>query len=425
MTRTTWPPSATNLPRQLSRIMLIWALLCTLAACGGGTPSDTQIANNGGGGVGEGGTGAPATAASIGVVTGKDDTSITVNNITFDRQAATIEDAQATPLTDADLKPGMWVAVEGYTDDSGANPLASHIRVYPAVRGEVSGVDHDKATLTVLGSTVALSADTLVEGRQGHPLAEGDTVEVHGPLGSQAGTVLASRVDKLSTPPTMAWPYQLRGKVSQLDTTLSTMKVGAQRVSYLGASVTLTSTLANGMVVRVAATKMPAKGQIWAIERLSTDHALPLNLSFLYVEGVVDQWQAGPSFWIEDLFTNATTANGRQLVTADGQRIAAIGGLRSGVLVAKSVALSTPGESPEFKLSGSISSYQSLADFKLNSVTIDASQATFTAGGASQLGKDAKVSLSGPVQGRKLVASKIKVITAAPAAAAASSASAP
>ena len=423
MKRNNWPPSATDLPRQISRTLLIWLLLCTLVACGGGTQTDAQTASTGsGGGVGEGGTGAPVTAASIGVVTGKDDTSITVNNITFDRQAATIEDALANPLSDADLKPGMWVSVEGYADDTGANPLASHIRIYPAVRGEVSGVNQDKATITVLGSTVSLSADTLVEGRQGQPLAEGDTVEVHGALGAQAGTVLASRVDKLAAPPTTPWPYQLRGKVSQLNTTLSTMKVGAQRVSYLGASVTLPGSLSNGMVVRVAATQLPAKGQPWVIERLSIDHALPQNLSFLYVEGVVDQWQSGPSFWIEDLFTNATTAYGRQLITADGQRIAAIGGLHNGVLVAKSVVLSKAGESPEFKLSGTINIFQSLADFKLNSVSIDASQAVFTTGDASQVGKGAKVWVSGPVQGRKLVASKIKVITAAPAA---SSASAP
>jgi hypothetical protein len=415
------PPAAWPGPMlQWALLALSLALTLMLSACGGGDPQTAGI-----GGVGEDGTGAPATAASIGVVTGKDEHSITVNNITFDRQAATIEDALANPLSDADLKPGMWVSVEGYADDNGATPLASRIRIYPAARGVVSSVDANQATLTVLGSTVTIASDTLIEGRQGVPLAEGDIVEVHGALNSKDASVLASRIDKLSAPPATAWPYQLRGKVSQLDQPPGTMKVGAQRVAYRGATVTLPSTLANGMIVRVAASQPPAKGQDWTIERLTTDHALPQNLAFLYVEGVVDGWQSGPSFWIEDLLTDASTANGKLLVTADGQRVAAIGALRKGVLVAKSVTITEAGSSPEFRLSGLVSSYQSLGDFKLNAVSIDASGASFTAGDATQVGLGAKVAVVGQVQGRKLVASKIKVIVAAAAAAAASSASAP
>jgi hypothetical protein len=135
------------------------------------------------------------------------------------------------------------------------------------------------------------------------------------------------------------------------------------------------------------------------------------NLSFLYVEGIVAQWAAGPSFVIESLPVNASTANGKLTVTQDGQRIAAIGALRDGVLVAKSVTVVVPGSSPTFVLAGPVAAYQSLADFKVRAVSIDASGARFTVGDASQVANDTKVRVEGQIVGRKLVASKIKIVT--------------
>jgi hypothetical protein len=98
-------------------------------------------------------------------------------------------------------------------------------------------------------------------------------------------------------------------------------------------------------------------------------------------------------------------------VTQDGQRVAAIGALRDGVLVAKSVAVVVSGTSPTFVLAGPVAAYQSLADFKVRAVSVDASGATFSAGDASQVINDIKVKVEGQIVGRKLVATKIKIVT--------------
>jgi hypothetical protein len=379
-----------------------------LTACGGGADSLAS------GGVGEGGTGASLQAASIGVITGIDGHSIPVNGVTFDRSAAIIADdmADAGVLSDKDLKPGMWVQVEGVTDANGNAPEAKSIQVIPAVRGEISSVDSNQTTITVLDNKVQVDTNTtLVEGTGGAALAVGDTVEVHGLLGASAGTVVASRIDKLAAMPVRDYPYELRGKVTKLDATAKTMKVGGQLVSYANANLVLPKALSNGMVLRVSADLAPTAGQAWAIKRLLPDQAPVSNLSFLYVEGIVDQWTTGPSFLIESLPVNAATANGKLTVTQDGQRVAAIGALRDGVLVAKSVAVVVSGTSPTFVLAGPVAAYQSLADFKVRAVSVDASGATFSAGDASQVINDIKVKVEGQIVGRKLVATKIKIVT--------------
>jgi hypothetical protein len=299
------------------RHLHLWTALLmslVLTACGGGADSLAS------GGVGEGGTGASLQAASIGVITGLDGQTITVNGVTFDRSAAIIADdmADAGVLSDKELKPGMWVQVEGVTDADGNAPVANSIQVIPAVRGEISSVDGGQATITVLDNTVEIDASTLLEGTGGAALAVGDTVEVHGLLGASTGTVMASRIDKLATMPVRDYPYELRGKVTKLDPTAKTMKVGGQLVSYANANLVLPKALSNGMVLRVSADLAPTAGQAWAIKRLLPDQAPVSNLSFLYVEGIVDQWTHGAQ--LPDRILAGQRCHGQRQVDGDAGR---------------------------------------------------------------------------------------------------------
>jgi hypothetical protein len=389
------------------RHALACLMLGALAACGGGQTTAS------GSGVGEGGTGAPVATASVGVVNGLDASTLTVNGATFDRQSARIEAASGETLDEAALKPGMWVQVEGNSDDTGGAAVATVIRIQPALRGEVSSVDGGNSTVTVLDNSVAVGSSTLMDGYTGE-LAVGDLVEVHGPLSATAGVVQASRIDKLPGLDTQRWPYQLKGKVSLLDATAHTMTVGGKQVDFGSAVVTLPRSLVNGMVVRVAGSAAPRSGQPWVVEQLTVDQALPLNLGFLYVEGYTSQWQSGPRFQIDNLDVDASTANGKAQLTRDGQRVAVIGSLRNGSMVAKSVTVVVDGNAPVFTLSGPVKGYVSLADFTLRSVAVDASSAVFQAGSASDLANEVKVKVVGRVVGRKLVAGKITVLPATP-----------
>jgi hypothetical protein len=361
------------------------------------------------GGVGEDGTGAPVTI-SVGVVTGLSDTSVTVNDVTFEKNGAAVTDGFGMRLTFDDLRLGMWLEVQGTIDEATALGKAVTIRVRPAVRGVVTSVGGDGASISLLQSTVRYDIGiTVVDGLDSTlDLAPGDTVEVHGALGAAAGSVEATRLEKLASAD--AKPFELRGRVVALDAMARTMTVGRQVVSYADAVVTLRQSLAVGQVVRVSATLPPTAGRPWRVERLTTDQALPANAGFVYAEGVVSSWTTGPRFALEDAPVDATTANNRVVVTADGQRVAIIGFVRDGTLVARSVAIVRPGQPVVFTLSGPVTNFVSVSDFRVRSTSIDATAATYTAGAAGDLANGKVVRVVGTLQGRRIVASKVQFL---------------
>jgi len=397
----TWRSWRTMRPGRLFSLSLTFAclvlLIATLTACGGG--------------VGEDGTGAPVKATSVGVVTGISADSITVNDQTYALSAsAQVSDAMVGSLSVADIQPGMWVQVQGQTDAHGDAAVALSVELIPSVRGQITNVGAGLATLTVLDTTVSLDANTLVSGQSTQALQVGDTVEVHGLLDPSLGLIAATRVTQVSG---ASVNTELRGKVTELNTTAGTMRVGGRLVSFARASIALPTGLIEGMVVRVSSSLAPLTGQTWVLDRVlpSQDLALSMNAAFVYVEGYVDDWSAGPVFSMDGLPVSATGANGRTAVTQNGQRVAVIGSLQGGRLIAKSVAIVNPGVATRFTLFGDISNFVSAADFKVRFVQIDASQASFTVGNASQLADGVRVRVDGTVQGRAIVATKMKILS--------------
>lgn len=362
------------------------------------------------GGVGTDGTG--GASISVGVVTGLGDGTVTVNGVTFDRSKATVSDAFDQALGAEALRLGMWLEVTGVVDEEQGTASAQSIRVRPTVRGQVSAVDGSTVSVTVLGTTVRYDdVGTVIEGAEtAGAILAGDVVEVHGPLSNAPGNVDASRIERLATAFTPAQPVELRGRVSNLDTVARTLTVGRQPVRYDAASLTLRRALANGQVVRVSAAAAPAPSQPWRVERMTSDQSLPDNLGFVYVEGVTSAWTAGPIFELEGVSVNATTANDRTLVSGDGQRVAVIGSLSAGVLNAKSVARSLPGQPVVFVLGGAISDYKSIADFRVRGVAINATSATFVGGNAQGLVDTRRVRVTGNVSGTRLIATRVEYL---------------
>jgi aspartate 1-decarboxylase len=364
-----------------------------------------------GGGVGEDGTGAPVKATSVGVVTGISADSVTVNDQTYALPASVeVSDAMVGPLSASDIQPGMWVQVQGEADAQGGSAVASRIQLIPSARGEVTNVEAGEATLTVLDTTIRLDANTLVSGASAQALRVGDTVEVHGLLDSSQAQITATRVAVVAGSQAVA---ELRGKVTALDAAQRTMQVGGRLVSYAQATVALGRALSEGMVVRVSSAQAPASGQIWVLDRVlpSQDLDPEVNAAFVYLEGYVDDFAAGPVFRIDGLAVVASGANGRTAITQNGQRVAVIGALRNGVLLAKTVSIVNPGLATRFTLFGDISAFVSVADFQVRGVQIDASQASFTVGNAGILADGVRVRVDGTVQGRSIVATKMKILS--------------
>ena len=379
---------------------LAWALLLTAPFIGCG------------GGVGEEGTGLEQPSASVGVLQGLSEKTVTVNGVSYSRSEATLTDGFGQPLPEQALGLGMWLEVIGRIDDSGRQGVADSIRVRAAARGVVSASSPGRLTLTVFDSSVRLSAGTVLEGAANvSALAAGDLVEVHGPLSNAAGDVSASRVEKLRSAPAPADGFELRGRVSQLDTINKTMLVGRRAVSYASARLTLRAALANGQTVRVSATTAPVGATPWAVARLTSDLALPANLSFLYTEGFVDELRSGPAFNLEDLPVDATSAEGKSAVTSEGLRVAVVGALNAGVLKAKSLVVVQPGEPVVFTLGGPVAEFVSSASFKVRNVAIDASAATFASPlTPAGLANGVRVRITGTVQGRGLLASRVEAL---------------
>jgi hypothetical protein len=364
------------------------------------------------GGVGTDGTGPPSAASTvtIGALTGLEESEITVNGVAYDRTGATIEDGFGMALSSDDLQLGMWVEVDASADEPSGRAIALSVKVRPAVRGSVTAVDGASFAVSVLQSNVRYdNATTVVDGVDtAAALRVGDVVEVHGALGATNGAVEASRIERLAVG--VRAPVELRGRVSNLDTVARTLTLGRQPVRYDTAQLTLRQAPSNGQVLRVQAAAAPSAGRAWAVERMTSDQPLPQNLGFVYVEGVTTQLAPGPLFDMEGLAVDATTASNKSVVTDNGQRVAVIGALVQGKLVAKSVARLVPGQPVTFVLSATVSQFESVANFRVRGVSIDARGATFVNGTSAELADGRRVRVTGVVNGRLLVATRVQFL---------------
>jgi Domain of unknown function (DUF5666) len=382
----------------VARLWLV-VVCAVLAACGGAGTDGTGPSGNDG------------NTVSVGVATGIGETTVRVNGVSYKRGNADITDGFGQPVNGDDLRLGMWLEVSGVVDEPGGVATAQTIRVRPAARGVVSAVDGGGFTVTVLQSAVRYdNASTVIEGADSAAaIAAGDVVEVHGPLGVGSGTVEASRIERLAV--AVRKPVELRGRVSAIDSAARTLTVGRQAVRYDAAALTLRQALADGQVVRVSSLSAPVAGQLWRVERMTSDQPLPDNLGFVYAEGVTTDWATGPLFTLEGVPVNATGANGKGAVTNNGQRVAVIGSLVAGTLNAKSVARSLPGQPVVFVLSAALTDVQSIADFRVRGVTIDATSAVFAGGTSVELANGRRVKVTGSVSGRRLIATKVEFLS--------------
>lgn len=362
-----------------------------------------------GGAVGEDGTGAYEPAISVGSVNGLSETSVSVDGVNFSIEAATtLLDGLGKPLAPDALRLGQWVEISGQVNAVQGVGIADKIQVRNSARGMVSAVDGSGATVTVLQTAARYSdISTVVDGiDSAASLRVGDVVEVHGPLGAAAGTVQATRLELLAAAPT----FELRGRVSAVDSVRRRAVIGRQPVDFGQATQTLHQAIANGQVLRVAATTAPTTAADWLVQRITSDAPLPANLRFAYAEGVTSGWRTGPYFELDGLPVDGSAANNRAAITADEQRVAVIGAIKSGVLVATSLARVRSGQVVTFNLSGAITGFASAAGFRVRHVPIDASAASFVGGATADLANGKRVRVSGPLQGQRMVATRVEFI---------------
>jgi len=394
-----------SITRQLA-LLAIAAAAVIVAACGGGDGGSEA-------GVGTGGSG-----YAVGTVTGFG--SVIIDGSAWNDSGARVqvENNPATGPVATTARLGQRVQVEYETE-----PDAKVVEVGAAAIGTVQAVDTSVTPprLRVAGQIVQVNLDfdagpvTLFEGyASAAAISPGDIVEVHGaPVLTGSTYVLqASRIEKLAALP--AGLVRVQNVVQQFNAAARTMRLGDITVSTATASVLPTgATIANGRTVTVWA-RPPAGGGTTLTADFVRVRDLSTNTKPSDLSGTVTSLDAAArTFDIAGVRVNAVTAMvvPANLALANGNFVVVRGSFRSdGSLAATQVRIrrkgATPGFDHEVSLTGPISDFVSLADFRVRGVRVDASGATQRActGNNVIIGNGLNVEIGGAIVGDKVVA---------------------
>ncbi|MCX7163283.1 MAG: DUF5666 domain-containing protein [Rhodocyclales bacterium] len=380
------------------------ALVFCLAGCGGGAGIAALIA-----GVGSGGTGVIA-----GTITGFG--SVIVEGTRYPDSTAsydlTGESAGTLPLSRTLVRMGQQAEVE---TDAGGNATAVHI--YPEVIGIVSAIGTAN-TLTVAGTRVlANSADpalplTVYGGyAQFSDIQGGDRIEVHGlPRTDGAGPyVAASRIELKPGTCSGGCAVRVGGTISQLNS--SSFTLGGLKVNY-GGSTVITPTgqsLANGERVSVFSSAPLSGTNLTAtsikIRKLST------AIGDLRLTGAVSDYVSNASFTVAGVTVNAASAtlSPGSLILANGVSLIVRGSFDQATnkLVATSIT-QYRSDSVQAELTGTVTNFVSVANFKVRGTLVNASAAAFSAGSATGLQNNVYVKIRGTVANNAVSAATVQ-----------------
>jgi hypothetical protein len=333
---------------RLARAALLASATCAalLAACGGG--------------VGTGGTGTYAAGAITGFG------SIIVNDVHYDDSGASVLDDEDGTRTRTELKLGMTVAIDSdaiRSDSSGRAASASRIRFGSAIAGPVSTLDAAAGTLVVLGQSVRVAPETVLDERLAGGLAglhAGDAVEVYALYDASSGAYNATRIEPRATG--AAW--HLRGPVTALDSAQHTLRIGAATFSYANASG-VPADLALGQIVRVRVGSVDGAFGGYFVSAFGVGVRAPDDRDQADLKGLVSAFNSAADFGIDGLRVDASVAAfpDGSAGLRNGVRVQAVGAMRGGVLRATQVSIETEDQVREhgFELKGPIAAVNASA----------------------------------------------------------------
>ena len=387
----------------------ICALLCAAAVggCGGGGVSA---------GVDTGGTGDQTPTYAYGPIDGFG--SIVVNGVHFDDSAAMVLVDDGAARSRGELKLGMVVAVDAGpigTDASGARTsAATRVQWSTDLQGPVQAVDVAAGTLTVIGQSVSVGAQTVFDGWPSGlaGVQVGEQVEIHALLDAAMGRHAATRIERKAS----LSQFKLRGRVANLNALAKTFSVGAATLSYAGVAATQLPALSNGLPVRATLLAAQQDG-VWVATKLRTDARTVADGTDTEIEGFVTDFVSPASFKINGIAIDAsgssvTFQNGSAAQIANGVRLEVEGEGRGGVVLARKVEFESDDEADKFELSGAVESIDAAARvFVVHGVTVVWNDATrFDGGTAASLATGVQVEVNGSLaaNGTQVLAARIK-----------------
>jgi hypothetical protein len=354
----------------------------------------------GGGGGASGTSTPPATAASVyaaGPITGFG--SVIINGVRFDDTGATISDDDGATLAESQLGLGMQAEVEGQGDDTNAAHGTAHaIHIHSALVGPVSAVDTAANTLTVLGQTVTVDAQTAFDSAITGGLAgivAGNVVQVHGQFDTASQSYLATRIALDAT----ATHYKIRGIVTSLDTTAKTLQIGATAVDF-STTAAVPTDLAVGSLVVVRLATTPVNG-VWVATAIGDGHRLVHDHDEAHLRGVISAFTSATQFSVDGNAVDASNAafpDGQAGIVL-GATVEVEGQLVNGVVVATKVGVDDEHhhDAQRVELHGAISALDTTAlTFVVRGVTVSyAGSVTFSNGTAATLANGLFVEVHG------------------------------
>jgi hypothetical protein len=347
---------------------------------------------------GTGGTGSPI--YSQGSISGFG--SVIVNGVKFDDLHASVE-IDGVTATSADLRLGMVADVVGSVGADPALGTATRIGVWSVAQGAVKQVT--ATGFMVAGMSIQTDAATVFEGiTASDKLVAGQTVTVWGlQTSADARKWTATRVTQ--SPATL--PFVNSGLISTSDSQF-----------YLnGLLLTLTEALAkglkNGDLVRVQGSLSDnSKGlTVTGVKLLGTLEGAPQQ-SDVEIEGYVSSLTLPNGFVMNNLSVDTRSAVTSPIgaVIAVGTRVEVYGTLSGGVLIARLVKLEDESSPGQTEISGTITTFTSVADFVLRGQRCDASapDVVFSHGSAADLKVGTKVQVKGVIEGDVLKVTSIE-----------------
>ena len=326
-----------------------------------------------GGGGGDGAAATPASATSIyaaGPITGFG--SVIVNGVRFDDSAAAISDDDGRTLAESELHLGMQVECEGGPGSDHAHGVAHAIHVHSALIGPVGAVDTTAGTLTVLGQTVTVNAQTAFDTALATGLASvtvGAVVQVHGQFDAASQSYLATRVELDAA----ATHYKIRGTITGLDAESATLSIGATSVGF-STTPGVPSDLAVGKLVAIRLATTPVDG-VWTATAIGDGQRLMHDHDEAHLRGVISAFTSATQFSVDGNPVDASGAafpDGQAGIVL-GATVEVEGQLVDGVVVAKVVGVNDQHEhdGSRVELHGTISALDATAQtFVVRGVTV-------------------------------------------------------
>jgi uncharacterized protein DUF5666 len=201
------------------------------------------------------GTGFRALAAFGTVETSNDPRGMSVNGVPYDMSHAHVV-VNGRPGDVSQLRSGHIVAARGSHSNRKSPPSADEIVLESDVRGEVTSVDEVNGVFSVLGQTIQLTEQSILDSRI-QSIRSGMWVKVSA-FERSDGSFDASRVDLDLAP----GESQVRGVARSLDRRAQTLRVGGLTVDY--SSATPQGEIAEGAVVVARGLQPQSGGTLFA-----------------------------------------------------------------------------------------------------------------------------------------------------------------